>query len=263
MFNQDSAMPDLPMGHDETGQIDRVQPMIGSARAAELPSQSQPNGQPALAWWDLTKYFWKRSASGGYHLAPLDDYVADVLDRGDHYIGLVAKEFVDKNSGDLDSAKAELAAAKKIMQTRTGIFTDGVETQAFVRMYLQRAVIARKIAGASAVSAEHRVQNEAGRPNGNVDVMKDDKQGFYASDVEKRERWALRACYYEFIATQLADGEVIPVDAKPFAQLLATRISRSLYDDAVERGNRIKRPNQGQTDPGKKLSRDELLALTA
>jgi len=263
MFNEESAMPDLPQGHDETGQLNKVQPMIGSARAVEQPSATPPGGMPSLAWWDNTKYFWKRSASGGYHLAPLTDYVADVLDRSDHYIGLIAKEFSSKNSGDLASAQSELKNVKSIMQTRTAIFQDGVETQALIRTYLQRAIIARKICGASAVSAEHRVQNEAAKPDGNVQALKDDEKGFYQSDVEKRERWAFRACYYEFIASQIADGEVIPVDAKPFAELLATRIGRSLYDDAVERGNRIKRPNQGQADPGKKLSREELLAMTA
>lgn len=263
MFNEDSAMPDLPTGTDETGQISGTRPMIGAAEAATLPAPSTPKGTTALAWWDSMKYFWRKSASGGFHLAPLEDYVADVLDRGDHYISVAAKDFTDKNSGDMESAKSELKDVKSIMQTRTAIFQDGIETQALIRTYLQRAVIARKIAGASAVSSEHRVQFELSKSDGNVDTLKNDAAGYYASDIEKRDRWAHKACYYEFIASQIADGEVIPTDGKAFAELLAKRIDRSLYDDAVERGNRIKRPNTGQPAAGKKLSREELLALTA
>lgn len=261
-FDQDSAQPDLPQGTDETGATN-VRPMVGAAEAANLPQASTPPGTVALAWWDSMKYFWRKSASGGFHLAPQEDYVADVLDRGDHYIGVAAKEFSAKNSGDIESANSELKDVKSIMQTRTAIFQDGIETQALIRTYLQRAVIARKIAGASAVSAEHRVMNELNKVDGNVDVLKDDAKGFYASDIEKRDRWAHKACYFEYIASQIADGEVIPTDAKAFAEILAKRINRSLYDDAVERGNRIKRPEQGQTSDGKKLTRDELLALTA
>lgn len=261
-FSEQSAMPDLPMGMDETS-ASNVRPMIGTAESERQPSATQPGGMAALAWWDSMKYFWKRSASGSFHLAPLQDYINDVLDRGDHYISSAAKDFSDKKSGDLAQANDELTAARAIMQTRTAIFQDGVETQAFIRMYLQRAVIARKIAGASAVSAEHRVTNELNRTEGNVETLKNDASGFYQADIEKRDRWSHKACYYEFIAAQLADGEVIPTDGKAFAELLATRISRSLYDDAVERGNRLKRPNTGVATGGKKLSREELLALTA
>ena len=261
-YNEDSAMPELPQGTDETG-ASNVRPMIGSTEAAAQPLPSQPAGTVSLAWWDSMKYFWKRSAAGGFHLAPLEDYVADVIDRGDHYISAAAKAFVDDKSGDLDQANEELAAARTILQTRDAIFQDGVEGQAFVRAYLARAVIARKIAGASAISAEHRVMNELNRPEGNVDALKDDTNGFYQSDIEKRDRWAHKACYYEYLASQLAEGEVIPQDGKAFAELLAKRIGRSLYDDAVERGNRLKRPDPGAASSGKKMSREEMLALTA
>lgn len=261
-YNEDSAMPDLPQGTDETGSSN-VRPMVGAKEAAALPSPSTPAGTVALAWWDSMKYFWKRSASGGFHLAPLEDYVADVLDRGDHYISLAANAFQDPKSGDFDLANAELKSARAIIETREALFQDGTEAQAFIRAYLQRAIIARKISGATAVSAEHRVVNELNKPDGNVEALKDDANGFYASDVEKRERWALKACYYEYLASQLADGEVIPTDGKQFAELMAKRIGRSLYDDAVERGNRIKRPDAGATPSGKKMSREEMLALTA
>ena len=262
MFEQNSAMPEMPQGHDETGAT-APRPMVGSTEASQSETPSTPAGTVALAWWDASKYFWRRSASGGYHLAPLDDYVRDVLDRGDHYISDAAKDFSAENSGDLDLANSELAAVKTILESRNAFDSSGIEAQSKLREYINRAVIARKIAGASAVSAEHRVINEMSKPDGNVDDLKNDANGFYQSDIEKRDRWASKACYYEYIASQLADGEIIPTDGKAFAELLAKRIQRSLYDDAVDRGNRLKRPPQGTQQTGAKLSREERLALTA
>ena len=87
--------------------------------------------------------------------------------------------------------------------------------------------------------------------------------GFFQSDIEKRERWGFKAVRLEFVAKAIADGDVIATDEKAFAELLANRIKRSLYDDAVERGNKLKRPAQSAATSTSKPSREELLALTA
>ena len=206
------------------------------------------------------KYYWRKSSTGGYHLAPQDDFVSDVLDRSDHYIsGQAAKLSTD----DLKSFEAYVTGKRNEIEDVNARFQDGVEGFNVLRNILARAVISRKIAGASAVSAEHRIINELNKPDGNVEALKDDANGFFQSDCEKRERWADKACFYEYAAAKLADGEVIPTDPKAFAELLAKRIRNSLYDDAVDRGNKLKRPPQGAAATGNKPTKDELLALTA
>ncbi len=262
MFNENSQQPEMPAGHNEIPEAP-VQPM--AAGTPDEPSVTASAATPALQWWDAMKYEWRRSSRGGYHLAPQKVYVDDVMDRADHYITAASKKFMAEDSQDLDLVTDELAAAREIMQSRAAFDSSGVETQAFLREYLNRAVIARKVCGTNAVSAEHRVLNELARgENGDVQGMKDDPKGFYASDVEKRERWAFKACYYEYLCVQLADDDIIPTSPDAFAQELSKRISRSIYDDAVDRGNRIKRPvNPTATGNNKQLTKDEILALTA
>jgi hypothetical protein len=233
-----------------------IQPLaVGSA-----PEPSVAAGATGLAWWDGMKYFWKRSASGGTHLAPQDSYVSDVLDRTDHYMTTIARELGEDDYAEF-AATADLR--KQMIQNEDAVDTSGVEGNAERRNVLNRLAIARKICGASAVSAEHRVTNEIGRDNGDVEKLKADSEGFFASDVEKRERWGFKAIRLEFVAKAIADGEIIPTDDTAFAQLLAKRIGRSLYDDAVERGNKLKRPQQQAAASSTKPTREELLAMTA
>ena len=255
-FNENSAMQDQPAGGSEIP-TPPVQPL-----ATGGPTEpSVQSGNPGLAWWDAMKYYWRNNASGrGAHLAPQNSFVSDVLDRTDHYMTSIASNLSEDDYAEF-ATTAELH--KQLIQAEDAVDTSGVEGNAARRNILNRLVIARKICGASAVSAEHRVTNELSRENGDVEKLKGDSEGFYASDVEKRERWGFKAIRLEFIAKALADGEVIPTDEAAFSQLLANRIQRSLYDDAVERGNKLKRPAQQQAASTSKPSREELLALTA
>lgn len=256
-FNQNSAMREQPQGMLEVPAAP-VQPL-----ATGTPSEpSVVPGSTALAWWDAPKFYWRRNASGnGCHLAPQDSYVNDVLDRTDHYMTTLAKLLGKDEYAEFDEA-AQLRL--QLIQTEDAFDTSGVEGNSVRREVLNRLIIARKICGASAVSAEHRVINELGRENGDVEKLKADPEGFYASDVEKRERWGNKAIRLEYIAKAIADGEVIPKDDRAFAELLAKRIQRSLYDDAVEHGNKLKRPQQqAAATPGNGPSKEELLAMTA
>lgn len=257
-FNEVSAMPDLPQGTDETG-ASATRPMIGAV-ASQSETPSVPAGTIALAWWDSMKYYWRKSSTGGYHLAPQDEFISDVLDRSDHYISAAASKL---EKDDFVAYDRFVACKQNEIEELNAMFQDGVEGLSVLRNLLARAVISRKIAGASAVSAEHRVINELNKPDGNVEALKDDANGFFQSDCEKRERWAEKASLYEYAVAKLADGDVIPNDAKAFAELLAKRVRNSLYDDAVERGNRLKRPTPAAQASGDKPSKAELLALTA
>ena len=259
MFNENTAMQDQPQGHDETGAT-ATRPMVGSNEAASSPTPSTPPGTIALAWWDAMKYFWRKSASGGYHLAPQDDFVSDVLDRSKVY---TAKTHDEYSEDDFKALDAELELIQQRIQSRNARNTSGIEGQRILRDELNRTVIALKIAGASAVSAEHRTINELGKPDGNVEAMQSDTNGYYQADLEKRQRWAEVAVDQYYFITNLADGDVIPKDQAALDELLAKRIRNSLYDDAVERGNRLKRPAPGTQQSGNKPSREELLAMTA
>jgi len=267
-FNEESSMPDLPQDvvdntnpekNVTTGELIDPRPVV--VTPAVNPTPSLPTSGPTgLAWWDGMKYYWRKSASGGYHLAPSEEYVSDVLDRTDYYMTTVAKELGKDDYAEFE-ATAKLRA--KLITAEDAVDTSGIEGNAARREILNRLIIARKLTGASAVSAEHRTIHELSIDNGDVEKMQNDPSGFYASDLEKRERWGFKACRLEFIAKAIADGEIIPKDEEQFATLLATRIGRSLYDDAVERGNKLKRPAQQATAGKDKPSREELLALTA
>ena len=255
-FNENSVQPEQVQGHMEL-------PPTPDPLATGSPEQpSVLSGATALAWWDAMKFEWKRNASGnGCHLKPQDSYVADVLHRTDHYMTSIAKHEL----GEDDYAEfAETANLRKLLiQAEDAVDTSGIEGNSIRREVLNRLIIARKICGASAVSAEHRVINERSRENGDVDKMKEDTNGYFVSDVEKRQRWAFKAVRLEFIAKSIADGEVIPTDEAAFAQLLAKRISSSLYNDAVEKGNKLKKPVPSAAASTSDLSTAELLALTA
>lgn len=256
-FNEYTAMREQPQGMLEIP-APAAQPLaIGTPSAPSVPS-----GATALAWWDAPKYYWRRNASGnGCHLAPQESYVNDVLHRTDHYMTVLAKQLGKDEYAEFD-ATAELRL--QMIQSEDAFDTSGVEGNSIRREVLNRLIVARKICGASAVSAEHRVLNELSRENGDVEKLKGDPEGFYASDIEKRERWGNKAIRLEYVAKAIADGEIIPKDDQAFAFLLAKRIQRSLYDDAVEHGNKLKRPvQQAAAKSGSGPSTEELLAMTA
>jgi hypothetical protein len=257
MFNENSAMQDRQAGADKS-ECEPQGPIVSAIQQTntETPTPSVTSGATNLQWWDDMKYYWKTSRNGGFHLAPQDSYVDDVLVEGDVEIQAAAKSFMAKNSADLTAAKAEAKAAIEIVQTRTGFDTAGTETNAFIRMYRDRAVIARKICGAAAVSANHRLQNAAAT-TGDIDAVKD--TDFYKSDLENCRRWAFKACYYEYVIAQLPENEVI----KDLPALIASGVGRSLYDDAVERGNKLKRPAPAKQASAKKLSAEELRLMRA
>ena len=256
MFDTNTVMQETTQGHTETQAVTPDRPL-----AIETPAEPSVTTAPtSLAWWDDMKYYWKQNARGnGCHLSPQDSYVDDVLDRADLYMVNIAK-----NLGDNDYTLFEEAALtrKELIELEDAYDTSGIEGNAVRREVLNRLIIARKICGVSAVSAEHRVAHEHAMPNGNVEKMKEDPKGFFASDVEKRERWGLKAIRLEYICKAIADGEVIPKDEKAFAALLAKRIEGALRTDAVDRGNQLKSPTP-KTTPAKVLSSEELLALTA
>jgi hypothetical protein len=257
MFNEESAQPDLPAGSSELQEVrSPIVSVMDQANTEEIPEPSVPTGATGLAWWDDMKYFWKKSANGGSHLAPQDSYIDDVLVEGDYEIGLASKDFMDKKSADLAAAKAEAKAAIEIIQTRTGFDQGGTETNAFYRNYRDRVIIARKIVGACAVSANHRLQN-AEATTGDTDAVKETT--YYKSDLESVKRWAFKACYYEFILAQLPENEVI----KDLPAIIAKGVGRSLYDDAVEKGNKLKRPAPAKVASMKKLSSEELRLMRA
>jgi hypothetical protein len=252
-----SASMGLPEQPSPELPVSAIQPL-----AAATPTEpSVTSGVTGLAWWNANKYYWRQNASGnGAHLAPQDSYVEDVLDRCDHYMQVIAKDFGEDDYTEF----AETAGLHtELIQAEDAVDTSGVEGNSARRNVLNRLIIARKICGASAVSAEHRVTNELSRETGDVEKLKGDSEGFYQSDVDKRERWGFKAIRLEFIAKHIADGEIIPTDDTAFSQLLAKRIQRSLYDDAVEQGNKLKRPQQKAAASTNKPSREELLALTA
>ena len=267
-FNENSAQPDLPQGivdsaprdvNVTTGEKIDPRPAVTTPQVNPTPSLAT-SGPAALPWWDAMKYYWKKSMSGGYHLAPSEEYVDDVLDRTDLYMTTIAKEL---GKDDYREFQAAADLRRTVIQTEDALDTAGVEGNAERRNVLNRLVIARKICGVNAVSMEHRTRHEHSLPNGDVDKMQSDKEGYYLADKEKRERWGFKAIRLEFIVKAIADGDIIPKDETQFATLLATRIGRSLYDDAVEKGNKLKRPQQPATDPSKELSKEELLAMTA
>lgn len=262
MFNQNSAQSEQTAGQSEIREARAPIVSVMDQSNTETPEPSVKPGETGLAWWDAMKYYWRQNSSGrGSHLAPQDSYVDDVLSEGDIEIQTAAKDFLDEKSDDLRLANEELAAATSILETRTGFDPSGVEANAFARLYRDRAIIARKICGASIVSANHRLQNAAAT-TGDTDAVVD--SDFFKSDIENAKRWAFKACYYEYIVSKLHEvfdmKEVLP---KGLAQALADGVRRQLYDDAVERGNKLKRPAPATQPNANKLSAEELRQLRA
>jgi len=229
--------------------------------AQEVPTAASVTaGATGLAWWDAAKYEWRRAGSGNTYLAAQAVYVADVLDRGDHYLATIAGRLGKDDYKAFDD-KVEHVVAD--IQLEDAYDTTGVEGQGLRRYYLNRLILARKICGATACSAEHRTINEMSRKDGDVEKMQGDSEGYYAADVEKRESWGLKAVRLEYICKGIADGDVIPIDEAEFSQLLAKRITSSLGDDAFEQGRKLRRPPQQAQNGAAKPTREELLAMTA
>lgn len=259
MFNENSAMQDQTAGQSE---IREARAGIVSVIDQSNTEQSQPSvtsGPTALAWWDDMKFYWRRNASGnGSHLAPQDSYVNDVLVEGDTEIQAAAKDFLDEKSGDVEQADRLVVLMTEATQILTGLDPSGVEANALVRFFRDRATIARKITGASAVSANHRLQH-AHATTGDVEAVKD--TDYFKSDIENCKRWAFKACLHEYIANTFVAE--FPDVLNNFAQRLADGVRRSIYDDAVEKGNKLKRPAPATQPSENKLSAEELRQMRA
>lgn len=261
MFNENSAQQEVAAGRSEIREVQNpVISVMQQSNTEEITEPSETAGPTNLAWWDDMKYFWKRSANGGFHLAPQDSYVDDVLTEADFEINRAAKEFGNEKSEDLANAKAEAKAALEIYQTRTGFDPSGTEALSLLRDYRRRIILARKIVGATAVSANHRLQHTAAS-GGDLEAVKD--TDFYKSDLENCERWAFKACYYEYIAhtisAEIDDNEVL----RDLPEQIAKGVARLVYDDAIQRGNTLKRPAPAKQPSGGMLSVEELRQMRA
>jgi hypothetical protein len=257
MFNEDSAMREEYQGGTEIQELQNPIVSVIQQTNTEEPQPSVTAGPTNLAWWDDMKYFWKRNTrNNGFHLAPQADYLDSVLVEGDFEIQQAAKHFMGKNSDDLKAAKAEAKAANEIIQVRTGFDTSGVETNDVYRFYRNRAIIARKIVGSSAVSANHRLEH-ANNTTGDVDAVK--KTTYFQSDLENCRRWAFKACYYEYIISQLPENEII----RDLPTILAKGVRSQIYDDAVEKGNKLKAPAPAKQPEARKHSAEELRLMRA
>lgn len=245
--------PELP--------AEQAQPLAQGT--SEQPSVT--SGATGLAWWHAMKYEWRRSGAGNQYLAPQQVYVDDVLHRTNHYMNMFTNELSEDDFADFD----ELAeAVKGVIQLHDAHDTAGVEGNALRRHYLTRLIIASKICGVSAVSSEHRVINEMSRPNGDVEKMKGDPEGYYQSDISKRNQWGMKAVGYLRIVRDLADGDVIPTSNVELGDLITKRIISGrgvgLGDEAYEVGRNLLRPSPVTAGPNQPvMTTEDLLAMTA
>lgn len=259
MFNENSAMQDVPAGQSEIRETRSPIVSVMDQSNTETPEPSLPAGATALAWWDDMKYFWKRNASGnGCHLAPQDSYIDDVLVEGDVEIQRAAKEFLNEKSDDYERAERVVKLVRELGQELTGFDPSGVEANALIRFFRERSIISRKIAGASAVSANHRLANAAAT-TGDIEAVK--ATDYFKSDIENTERWAYKDCLHEYVCTQLATE--YPDVIQQFSQQLANGVKRALYDDAVEKGNKLKQPAPAKQASASKLTAEELRQMRA
>ncbi len=258
MFNEESVMPDAPAGGSEVAADQNpIVSVMQQTNTEENASPSVESSVASLPWYLDMKYFWKRNRSGnGSHLAPQQDFVTSVIVEGDRVILSAAKDFTAPKSNDIKLAKDELAAAKSIIQTRDAFDTSGVEGQNLRRFYLQRVILARKIAGSSEVSAQHRVINA--RLTGQDETRAIESE-YFKSDLENRDRWAFKACYYEFIARELKDGEII----KDLSAQITAGVGRLLYDDAIQATNRLRNPQPLSRKEVASVDMDSIRAATA
>ncbi len=259
MFNEDSVMQTQPAGESEVQSIRAPVVSVMQQSNTEPTTPSLPAGATALAWWDDMKYYWRRNASGnGCHLAPQDSYVDDVLTEGDFEIEKASKQFTNEKSEEAEQAARIVALVRELGQELRGFDASGVEADAFVRYFRNRAAIARKIAGAGAVSANHRLQHAAAT-TGDIDAVKE--SDFYKSDLSNCEKWARNDCLYEIICTEMQPE--YPEVIVRFAEQLAKSVRSSLYDDAVEKGNKLKKPTPAPEASPNALSKEELRVMRA
>ena len=258
MFDQDSAQVDSPAGGSEVAaEQNPTVSVLQQSNTEENASPSVESSAASLPWYLDMKFFWKRNRSGnGSHLAPQETFVNDVIAEGDRVIMVASKDFTDAKSNDIKLAKDELGAAKSIIETRNAFDSSGVEGENLLRMYLQRVILARKIAGSSEVSAQHRVIN-ATLTGQDIDKLKE--SDYFKSDIENRDRWAFKACYYEFIARKLADGEII----KDLSAQIVSGVGRLLYDDAIQATNRLRNPQPVSREAVKDVDMAAIRAATA
>ena len=71
--------------------------------------------------------------------------------------------------------------------------------------------------------------------------------------------WAFKACYYEFIARELADGEII----KDLSAQIVSGVGRLLYDDAIQATNRLRNPQPISREAVKDVDMAAIRAATA
>jgi hypothetical protein len=258
-FNENSVMQEQPAGESEVQSVRAPIVSVMQQSNTEPTTPSLPAGATALAWWDDMKYYWRQNASGnGCHLAPQDSYIDDVLTEGDFEIEKASKQFSSKKSTEAEQAARIVELVRELGQELRGFDDSGVEADAFVRYFRSRAIIARKIAGASAVSANHRLQHAAAT-TGDIDSVKE--TDFYKSDLSNCEKWARNDCLYEIICSQMQPE--YPEVIKEFASQLASGVRSGLYDDAVEKGNKLKRPTPSPQASEKKLTAEELRVMRA
>jgi len=259
-FNENAVSRELPVGMGEIAPSELRQ----VAQGEESSSPSVRTNLPGLAPWDESRFFWRANKNGsGYHLAPQESYVIDVLDRADHHMEKLANKLSDD---DFEAFDASVKLLQDRLADETANDTTGIETADVLRQLFTRLMIARKVCGSCAVSAEHRTIREANKRDGDVEKMQADTSstGYYVADVGKREIWGWKAVRLEYMAKAVADGEIIPKDDKLFSQSLATRIANALTDDAIKHGNQLKRPTSSkQSDDATVFTREQLLLLCA
>lgn len=217
-------------------------------------------GTTGLAWWDAAKYEWKRSAAGNLYLAAQQSYLDDVVDRATTYVNRIRDRLSEDDFAEFDE---KVTRIQEELQAEDAYDTAGIESQALRRYYRDRLAVALMVCGTNACSAEHRTINELSRPNGDVEKMQSDPEGYYASDVEKRESWGQKAVRLYHIVSHIADGDVIPTSSLALDEFLVKRIVSMVGDNAFEQGKKLTRPKQTQDAGVQKPTREELLALTA
>jgi hypothetical protein len=249
MFNETSAMPEREQGHLETqvqpqakesdwDGVERRPGVLHEANSETIPAPSVSAGTP-LPWYLDMKYQWARNASGnGFRLVPQENFIQDVLIEGDAQVAIAAEHFMDKKSEDLPRCKTFIKESQTVMQTLTGLQLG--EAKAYLReIVLKRLILARKIVGTSEMSMQHRIEHA--RMMG-WDEEQTKQYDNYKSAKEARDKWAPVACFYEYAATQLADGDVIPKEADALAELVGRRIRTFLKDEAYEEGTKLQKP---------------------
>jgi len=272
MFNEVSAMPERETGHIESAagqpqpkemtEDGEIRPGVLHEANSEIIPEPSVSAGPVLPWYLDMKYQWTKNAGAGSRLTPQENFIQDVLIEGDFIITEAAKHFVDKKSEDLPRADSFIKESKAAMQTLVGLDSSGIEAKAYLReIILKRLILARKIVGTSELSMQHRIEHA--RVMG-WDLDQTKQYDNFKSAKEARDRWAPKACFFEYVATQLADGDVIPKEAAALAELVGRRIRTLLKDEAYEEGQKLLKPAapvDHSTQP--QLTREERRLQTA